>query len=67
MKHIKTQKMCSECLLRLGSCCSKCVFMYGAFCRGALKTDMSSLFITSFNISSIYIKTKKTYLSCNKK
>ena len=63
--------MCSECLLRLGilhgSCCSKCVFMYGAFCRGALKTDRSSLFITSFNISSIYIKTKKTYLSCNKK
>ena len=37
-------------LLRLGvlrvSSCSKCLFLYGAFCHGALTLDLFALFAT---------------------
>ena len=36
-----------------------CVFLYGPFCHGALKLDLSTFYnIFSLNISSIYVVIK---------
>ena len=47
----KNKNVFSKCLLRHGVLCvfvSFCVFLYGPFCHGALKLDISMLFITFF-------------------
>ena len=50
----KTQKyslflnVCCEMVLYVFLCCSVCWFLYGPFCHGALKLDISTLFTTFF-------------------
>ena len=65
-KYIKKRKkVYSECLLRLDalcvSCCSKCLFLYGQFCHGALKHDLSSTLFSNF---SKYILMRKQNFMC---
>ena len=44
-------------------CCSACLFLYGPFCHGALKLDMSTLFTTFFLWKSLQLILSHVHIS----
>jgi len=59
-KSKNTQKcsflnVCCALMFWVSLCCSVCLFLYEAFCHGAHKLDMSTLFTTFYLWISLYI------------